>query len=60
MQGVKIDYCSGDLFTSENIFEDFFLFIYQEIDEMISTVDKNGDGKISFSEFRSEIPCWSQ
>ena len=25
---------------------------YKEIDEMIQTVDKNGDGKISFSEFR--------
>ena len=25
---------------------------YKEIDEMIETVDKNGDGKISFSEFR--------
>ena len=25
---------------------------YKEIDEMIHTVDKNGDGKISFSEFR--------
>ena len=23
-----------------------------EIDEMINTVDKNGDGKISYSEFR--------
>ncbi len=27
-------------------------FHFQEIDEMIHTVDKNGDGKISFSEFR--------
>ena len=25
---------------------------YKEIDEMIATVDKNKDGKISFSEFR--------
>ena len=25
---------------------------YKEIDQMIHTVDKNGDGKISFSEFR--------
>ena len=25
---------------------------YKEIDEMIKTVDKNKDGKISFSEFR--------
>ena len=25
---------------------------YKEIDEMIAIVDKNGDGKISFSEFR--------
>ena len=25
---------------------------YKEIDEMIETVDKNGDNKISFSEFR--------
>ena len=25
---------------------------YKEIDEMIHTVDKNGDGKISYSEFR--------
>ena len=25
---------------------------YKEISEMISTVDRNGDGKISFSEFR--------
>ena len=27
---------------------------YKEIDEMIKTVDKNKDGKISFSEFRVE------
>ena len=27
---------------------------YKEIDEMIATVDKNKDGKISFSEFRVE------
>ena len=26
---------------------------YKEVDEMIETVDRNGDGKISFSEFRS-------
>ena len=25
---------------------------FEEINEMIDTVDKNGDGKISFSEFR--------
>jgi Ca2+-binding EF-hand superfamily protein len=25
---------------------------HKEIDEMISIVDKNGDGKISYSEFR--------
>ena len=25
---------------------------YKEIEEMIETVDRNGDGKISFSEFR--------
>ena len=25
---------------------------YKEIDEMIHTVDKNGDGKINYSEFR--------
>ena len=25
---------------------------FKEINEMIETVDKNGDGKISFSEFR--------
>ena len=25
---------------------------YKEIDEMIKTVDKNEDGKISYSEFR--------
>jgi Ca2+-binding EF-hand superfamily protein len=24
----------------------------EEIEEMISTVDRNGDGKISYSEFR--------
>ena len=24
----------------------------EEVDEMIETVDRNGDGKISFSEFR--------
>ena len=31
----------------------FLIWIFmQEIDEMIDTVDKNGDGKISFSEFR--------
>ena len=26
--------------------------MHKEIDEMIETVDRNGDGKISFSEFR--------
>ena len=25
---------------------------YKEVEEMIETVDRNGDGKISFSEFR--------
>ena len=25
---------------------------YKEISEMVSTVDRNGDGKICFSEFR--------
>ena len=25
---------------------------YKEIEEMIKTVDKNGDGKINYSEFR--------
>ena len=30
----------------------------QEIDEMIQTVDKNGDGKISFSEFRSAVKSY--
>ena len=25
---------------------------YKEIEEMIKTVDRNGDGKIRFSEFR--------
>ena len=33
---------------------------YKEIDEMIHTVDKNGDGKISFSEFRSKQQNLSQ
>lgn len=28
---------------------------YKEIDEMIKTVDKNGDGKINYSEFRVSI-----
>ena len=28
---------------------------YKEIDEMIKTVDKNGDGKINYSEFRVNI-----
>ena len=28
---------------------------YKEIDEMIETVDRNGDGKISFSEFRQVL-----
>ena len=28
---------------------------YKEIDEMIKTVDKNGDGKINYSEFRVTI-----
>ena len=27
----------------------------KEVDEMIETVDRNGDGKISFSEFRYKI-----
>ena len=26
---------------------------FDEIDEMIATVDRNGDGRISYSEFRS-------
>ena len=26
-----------------------------QVDEMISTVDRNNDGRISFSEFRLEI-----
>ena len=29
-----------------------FKVTYKEIDEMIRTVDKNGDGKINYSEFR--------
>ena len=28
---------------------------YKEIDKMIETVDRNGDGKISFSEFRFTV-----
>ena len=28
---------------------------FKEIDEMIETVDRNGDGKISFSEFRLSL-----
>jgi hypothetical protein len=28
---------------------------YKEIEEMIQTVDRNGDGRISYSEFRSEF-----
>ena len=28
---------------------------YKEIDEMIKTVDKNGDGKINYSEFRVSL-----
>ena len=28
---------------------------YKEIDEMIRTVDKNEDGKISYSEFRVKM-----
>ena len=30
-------------------------FVNREIDEMIKTVDKNEDGKISYSEFRVSI-----
>ena len=39
---------------SYNFFVQFFVifFVHQEIEEMISTVDKNQDGKISYSEFR--------
>ena len=34
---------------------------YKEIDEMIKTVDKNGDGKINYSEFRVRNPAdWHQ
>ena len=29
----------------------------QEVDEMISTVDRNNDGRISFSEFRLVYSC---
>ena len=30
---------------------------YKEIDEMIDIVDKNKDGKISYSEFRVSFTC---
>ena len=28
------------------------IYLFQEIEEMITAVDKNGDGKINYSEFR--------
>ena len=31
---------------------------FDEIDEMIATVDRNGDGRISYSEFRFEKKNW--
>ena len=46
---------SRSQFSNQNItVANKFVFkvTYKEIDEMIETVDKNGDGKISFSEFR--------
>ena len=43
------------------LMEKFFWFkrnkkqvAFDEIDEMIATVDRNGDGRISYSEFRSK------
>ena len=45
---------AANFLTRTKFSEDEFVFkvTYKEIDEMIETVDKNGDGKISFSEFR--------
>ena len=37
-----------ELFFHQNLLK----VTYKEIDEMIQTVDKNGDGKINYSEFR--------
>ena len=33
---------------------------FDEIDEMIATVDRNGDGRISYSEFRSKDLIFSE
>ena len=33
---------------------------FDEIDEMIATVDRNGDGRISYSEFRSKKLIFSE
>ena len=51
----KLDYLPGCIPAEEMKFVLMHLpgkVTYKEIDEMIETVDKNGDGKISFSEFR--------
>ena len=53
--GVDNVQVSRSQFSNQNItVANKFVFkvTYKEIDEMIETVDKNGDGKISFSEFR--------
>jgi hypothetical protein len=39
--------------TRNAVFDD--LFLDQEIDEMIETVDRNEDWKISYSEFRVNV-----
>ena len=50
-----MNYLSGCIPAEETKFVLMHLpgkMTYKEIDEMIETVDKNEDGKISFSEFR--------
>ena len=54
-EGKEEDVCAGCIPADEMKFVLMHLpgkVTYKEIDEMIETVDKNGDGKISFSEFR--------
>ena len=48
--------CMGEIVRQNlNTEKTVLPFVNREIDEMIKTVDKNEDGKISYSEFRVSI-----